>query len=302
MTARVTVLMTAYNRERYIGAAIESVLAQTYKDFELVVVDDASTDATVETAREYAARDPRVSVVVNERNLGDYPNRNHAFGYVNTPLFKYHDSDDVMYPHCLETMVAALDGHADADFALTTSRPWAGGPCPMLLTPWMCYAREYFGEGMFHLGPACGLFRREAFARLGPFPAEGTISDYFFWMRACRSANVVLVAGDLFWYRRHDGQEIESSAARNDLLRIERAAWDALFDAACPLTGRHLHQARRNRLTGLVRRAASDVLHGDWRFALSRLKAPRVRARDWVRYCGGRRLDLQAGTPSLGDA
>jgi glycosyltransferase involved in cell wall biosynthesis len=294
--------MTAYNRERYIGAAIESVLGQSYPNFELVIVDDASSDATVVTARAYAAGDARVRIVVNERNLGDYPNRNHAFSYVTTPLFKYHDSDDVMYPHCLETMVAAIEAHRDADFALTTSRPWAGGPCPMLLTPWMCYAREYFGEGMFHLGPACALFRREAFERFGPFRYEGTISDYFFWMRTCRTATVVLVAGDLFWYRRHEGQELQSSAAHDSLLRVERAAWEALFDPACPLTGSDLQQARRNRLTGLVRRSASDVLHGDWRMGLRRLRAPRVRARDWVRYFGGRRLDLQAGTPSLGDA
>src|ERR1044071_8428548 len=247
-------------------------------------------------------RDPRVRVIVNERNRGDYPNRNHAFMQARGALVKWHDSDDVMYPHCLATMVSALDEHVDADFALTTSRPWAGGPCPMLLTPWMCYAREYLGEGMFHLGPACGLFRRETFERFGPFPAEGTISDYFFWMRTCRSATVVLVAGDLFWYRRHEGQELQSAAARRDQLRIERAAWDALFDPSCPLSGAVLEQARRNRLTGLVRRAVSDVLHGDWRLGGARLGAARVKPVDWMRYLGGRRLDLQAGTPSLGDA
>jgi glycosyltransferase involved in cell wall biosynthesis len=302
VTPRVTVLITAYNRERYIDDAIESVLAQTFQDFEIVVVDDASSDATVERARAHARRDSRVRVVVNERNLGDYPNRNHAFTYVRGALFKYHDSDDVMYPHCLETMVAALDAEPSADFALTTSRPWAGGPCPMRLTPWMCYAREYLGEGMFHLGPACGLFRRETFARFGPFPAEGTISDYFFWMRTCRQATVVLVAGDLFWYRRHDGQELHSAAARRDHLRIERAAWEALFDPACPLEGAALEQARRNRVTGLVRRAAADVLQGDWRLGLARVGAARVKPGEWLRYLGGRRLDLQAGTPSLGDA
>src|SRR5205823_6563013 len=67
----VTVLLTAYNRERYIRAAIESVLAQTFTDFELIVSDDRSHDATVAAAEEYARRDPRIRIVVNERNLGD---------------------------------------------------------------------------------------------------------------------------------------------------------------------------------------------------------------------------------------
>src|SRR6185369_13268101 len=72
----VSVLMTAYNREKYVAAAIESVLAQRFTDFELIVVDDRSSDRTLEIAKEYEARDSRVRVFANERNLGDYPNRN----------------------------------------------------------------------------------------------------------------------------------------------------------------------------------------------------------------------------------
>src|SRR5690349_21051330 len=100
MTPKISVLMTAYNRASYIGAAIESVLAQTERDFELVVVDDRSTDDTVAVASAYLS-DPRVRIARNERNLGDYPNRNHAATLARGRFIKYHDSDDVMYPHCL---------------------------------------------------------------------------------------------------------------------------------------------------------------------------------------------------------
>ncbi len=298
-TPIVSVLMTAFNRQRYIAAAIESVLGQTFADFELVIVDDASGDSTAAVAREYEARDSRVRVVVNERNLGDYPNRNHAATLARGEFLKYHDSDDVMYPHCLQTMVQALAAEPRADFALTTSRAWAGGPTPMLLSPHMCYAREFLGEGMFHGGPACALFRREAFARLGPFPLRGTISDYHFWLQACRQAHVLLVAGDLFWYRVHDGQSLLSPAGRRDQLAQERAAWDALFHADCPLDQTEREQARRNRLTGLARRAVRDALSGDPAFAWRRLCAATVHPRDWMRYCGGRRVDPSAGTPGL---
>src|SRR5207245_7643788 len=74
----VSVLMTAYNREQYIASSIESVLVQTFDDLELVIVDDGSTDGTVEIARHFARQDPRVRVDVNDRNLGDYANRNRA--------------------------------------------------------------------------------------------------------------------------------------------------------------------------------------------------------------------------------
>jgi hypothetical protein len=204
-----------------------------------------------------------------------------------------------MYPHCLDTMVQALAAEPRADFALTTSRAWAGGPVPMLLTPRLCYAREYLGEGIFHGGPACALFRREAFERLGPFPLQGTISDFHFWLQACRRANVLLVAGDLFWYRVHAGQSMLSEAGRRDRLAHEHVAWAALSHPDCPLRGDELEQARRNRLTGVVRRALRDVLTGDPRFAWQRLRATGAGPRDWMRYVGRRRIDRRAGTPAI---
>jgi glycosyltransferase involved in cell wall biosynthesis len=69
----ISVLMTAFNREKYIGYAIESVLASTYEDFELIIVDDCSTDSTVQIARRYELKDSRIKVFENTVNLGDYP-------------------------------------------------------------------------------------------------------------------------------------------------------------------------------------------------------------------------------------
>src|SRR5262249_23558181 len=141
----VSVLMTAYNREAFIAEAIDSVLAQTFSDFELIVSDDGSHDGTVRIAGEYARRDPRVRGSMNATTLGDYPNRRHAASLARGAYLKYHDSDDVMYPHCLETMVRALEKEPSAAFALSGSQHWPGGPCPMLLTPRLAYEREFLG-------------------------------------------------------------------------------------------------------------------------------------------------------------
>ncbi len=65
----VSVLMTAYNREKYIAEAIESVLQSTYKNFELIIVDDCSTDNTVSIATDFQQQDKRTSVQINEKNL-----------------------------------------------------------------------------------------------------------------------------------------------------------------------------------------------------------------------------------------
>src|SRR5438309_1057271 len=94
----VSILMTSYNRERYIAEAIESALKSTYTEFELIIVDDGSKDRTVEIARSFESKDKRVKVYVNEHNLGDYPNRNRAAGYATGKYIKYLDADDMIYP------------------------------------------------------------------------------------------------------------------------------------------------------------------------------------------------------------
>src|SRR4029079_3881463 len=199
----VSVLLTAYNREEYISASIESVLAQSCGDFELIITDDRSSDGTLAIARDYQRRDSRVRVHANERSLGDYGNRNYAASLARGEFLKFHDSDDVMYPHCLEVMVRYLAGAPSAAFALSAHRAWAGAPCPIVSTPYLSYQREFLGFGMFNQGPANALFRAEAFNRLGGFADRGPHSDLAFWLRVCRSVNVLLIPADLYWYRVH---------------------------------------------------------------------------------------------------
>ena len=74
--------------------AIESVLASSYSNFELIIVDDGSSDSTVSIARKYEVEDNRVKLYVNKKNLGDYPNRNYAATLAKGHYLKYLDSDD----------------------------------------------------------------------------------------------------------------------------------------------------------------------------------------------------------------
>ena len=87
--ALVSVLMTSFNRDKYIAEAIDSVLASTYQNWELIIVDDCSKDKTVEIAKSYEAKDNRIKVYVNKKNLGDYPNRNKAASYAKGKYIKY---------------------------------------------------------------------------------------------------------------------------------------------------------------------------------------------------------------------
>ena len=294
-----TVVVTCYNRERYLGTSVESVLKSRFTDFELLVLDDASTDGSVELARAYARDDDRIRVVANETNLGDYRNRNRALELVETPLLKYHDSDDVMYPHCLDTMVEALRDTPTAGFAMSAGRSWSGGPCPMVLTPRLAYLREYLGGGLFHCGPSGALFRTAVLRELGGFPERGAASDFVFWVRACAVTPVVLVPADLFWYRVHPGQEIASEGSLRAYASADGEAWRALLSERCPLAGEELRRAKRSCTRRLLRQTWHDLRDGKWSLIATRLRSSGIRPGDFMRYPPKRDFDPNAGSPSV---
>lgn len=293
----VSVLMTAYNRAAFIDAAIESVLGQTFTDFELIVVDDRSTDDTVARARAHAARDPRIRVEVNDRNLGDYPNRNRAALLARGRYLKYHDSDDVMYPHCLQAMVWALEAAPEAAVALSRGMAWQGTAAPMRLTPRMTYQREFFGSRMFMCGPGGALIRAEAFRESGGFEDHGAASDYVFWLTLCARQPVVLAPADLFWYRVHDGQSLTAPEASRQYARAATRAWAALSAPECPLTPEERERARRHHACDVAREAWKSLRAGDFGLALYRLRHGGPSTGEWLRYLRPARRDRFAGTP-----
>jgi GT2 family glycosyltransferase len=107
MTApTVSVVLPAYNALRYVGAAIDSVLQQTFTDFELLIVDDGSTDGTRDTIRSY--RDPRIIVIEHDRNRGLPAGLNHALAIARGEYIARQDADDVSEPNRLHDQVAFL--------------------------------------------------------------------------------------------------------------------------------------------------------------------------------------------------
>lgn len=106
---RVSVGLPVHNGAAYLGAAIESVLAQTFEDLELVITDNASTDGTSKIAGRYRRADARVVVHRNERNLGAARNFNLAFQLSRAPLFRWMAADDLLEPSCIERCVEILE-------------------------------------------------------------------------------------------------------------------------------------------------------------------------------------------------
>lgn len=115
----VTVGVPVYNGERYLARALDSLLAQTFVDFEIVICDNCSEDATAEISADYSDRDPRVRFHRNPENLGLVGNFNRAFELARGTYFKWATHDDWHACHSLELTVGALEARPDASLCGT---------------------------------------------------------------------------------------------------------------------------------------------------------------------------------------
>jgi glycosyltransferase involved in cell wall biosynthesis len=203
----VSVLMTAYNREKYIGEAIESVLASTLHDFELIIVDDCSKDNTVMIARNYAANDSRIKVFINDVNLGDYPNRNRAASYAKGKYLKYLDSDDSIFPFGLEYCVGQMEKCNDACLGIylvnhnITEEPY-------IMSSKRVIREHFFKKPYLNIGPSGTIIRRECFESNKRFDTRFKMaSDNYFNLQMALKGSVIFLTKDFFHYRVHEGQE-----------------------------------------------------------------------------------------------
>ena len=112
-TPQVSILIGAYNEEGRIGLTIDSVLQQTFVAWELIVVDDCSSDGTFTLLSQYAEQDPRISVYQNSYNQGVSRSMNFALHHAQAPLIARIDGDDEMLPDRLSAQVAFMNAHPE---------------------------------------------------------------------------------------------------------------------------------------------------------------------------------------------
>ncbi|MFT3679145.1 MAG: glycosyltransferase family 2 protein [Ferruginibacter sp.] len=255
----VSVLMTAYNREKYITEAIESVLSSTYTNFELIIVDDGSTDNTVKIANAYAAKDSRIRVYQNEKNLGDYVNRNKAASYSAARYIKYLDSDDRMYPYGLQEMVNGMEQFPGAGFGLS-SMPQLDKHYPLCIEPHEIYKEHFEGFGHFDRAPGSAIINREAFNSVGGFTGKRMIGDYELWFTLARTFSLVKLQRDLVWDRIHPDQERQTDYAKR-YAALKKEIFDtALAHAGCPLSAEEKKKYTQEKMITRSKRIVKKIL------------------------------------------
>ncbi|MDH7911518.1 glycosyltransferase family 2 protein [Winogradskyella sp. SYSU M77433] len=240
----VSVLMTVYNREKYIAEAIESVIASTYKNWELIIVDDQSKDNSVAIAKSYAQKDTRIKIHINDVNLGDYPNRNQAARYANGKYLKYLDADDIIYPFGLEQLVFYMEKFPESAYGLCSLSQDKQNIYPFMLGPREAYYRHYFEFPIFHKAPLSAIIKKVDFDEVGGFTGKQHLGDFEMWHILSKSKNVVLMPQGLVWYREHDDQQMNDN--RTDpyvpfkyLLLSE----EMLKSNSCPLSAKEADKA-----------------------------------------------------------
>ena len=208
-TVLVSVIMTAYNREEFIGEAIQSVLSSTYKNFELIIVDDCSADSTVEIVTGFQLKDDRIRLYVNEKNLGQFANRNKAASYATGEYIKFFDSDDVMKNDLLQKTMMAMMAFPNASLGIECT--WPEIPVkslPVVFTSREAYINHFFkGNDFLHFGPSSTVIKKNMFDKCGGFDEQiGILADTLLMLKLAAKSPVVAYQPNLFYWRRHDGQ------------------------------------------------------------------------------------------------
>ncbi len=247
-TVLISVLMTAYNRQQFIAEAIESVINSTYNHWELIIVDDGSKDQTVEIAETYRQKDSRIRLYVNEKNLGDYPNRNRAASYAKGGYLLYVDSDDTLRPDTLEMLAMVVHQFPQLKFASYTPLKITE---PVLMDAAASIRKHFFETPVLMHGPVAMFINKSFFEELKGFPEKyGPANDMYFNLKAAVSTGVLALPFELVNYRRHEGQEINDHYAYlfNNYCYLE----DALSELDLPLSAsekRYLHYKNKRRFS-----------------------------------------------------
>ncbi len=259
-SAAITVLVTVYNREQYVAESIRSILSSRFTDFELVIVDDASVDSSFEVAQQAVGGDSRARLFRNDRNLGQFQNRNAAASYATGKYIKFLDSDDILYPYSLSIMHDAMESRPTASHAICHSVRDDSQPYPQLLTPLEAYSRQFLGRGCMSAGPSSSIIRRDRFLEVGGYRTCGVASDIDLWFRMSALWDTVLMQPSLVWWRRHEGQAFSDFTAEIDYIRGDFSiSSDAIASNDCPFGAedrlRAASRLRRNTARRLLRLA-----------------------------------------------
>lgn len=203
MDSLISIVLPIYNGEKYMRISIDSVLAQTYMNWELLIIDDGSTDHTAAIAQEYVSKDSRIHYYKNPENMRLPKTLNRGFSLSKGDFFTWTSDDNFYYPTALETMCHALQ-QQKREFVFASCDVVNGDgnvvECIMV--------SDNAKKAIVGTNPvgACFLYSRKVYETVGEYDPEMTlVEDFDYWQRICAKYEPVCIPEKLYAYRWHDG-------------------------------------------------------------------------------------------------
>jgi glycosyltransferase involved in cell wall biosynthesis len=210
----VTVAMVTYKSAPYVRMAIESVLASSYTNFELIISDDCSPDNTWDFICEY--KDPRIRASRNEKNIGEYPNRNKCIDLAQGGYLIFVDGDDYLFPDALAKCIDYANQFPEFGFILASTGK-KSMIYPTLLEPKNCLKIHFFIEPLFNHSFLQAFFKTELL-RESNITNDYISGDYHLFLKLASKYNLLLINAPLGWWRVHDQQSSNKLIGVNAIL------------------------------------------------------------------------------------
>lgn len=204
---KVTVVLPVYNGEANVDKAIVSVLEQTYKNLELIIVNDCSTDGTINILEKYAKQDSRIKIVNNQVNLKLPRTLNVGFAQATGEYYTWTSDDNLYKRNAIEKMVEALEINSDFDMVYADYTNIDADDCTVseayLAEPEQLLSGNVIG--------ACFLYTKEIAKKVGEYdPNLFLAEDYDYWIRIWRMGKILHIDDNLYYYRCHAGSLTET--------------------------------------------------------------------------------------------
>lgn len=206
-TPKISVLMSAYNSEKYVAEAIESILNQTFKDFEFIIVNDGSTDKTAEIIAQYAKSDKRIKFIDNKNNAGIVAALNQGLDFCNGEYIARMDSDDISLPERFAKQVKYMDGHPECGACSTWAEKFGPNITKDRILTYMPTVKllDFVLYGDRVLNPGSMVRRSVLVENNIKYKSEYKYAeDYAFWVEVCKHAEIHNLQEILLKYRWHN--------------------------------------------------------------------------------------------------
>lgn len=198
----VSIVLPVYNGEKCLSQSIESVLSQTYKNIELIIVNDCSTDNSQQIAEEWAYKDNRVKVVINEQNQKLPESLNIGFRNASGDYFTWTSDDNYYRDTAIEEMVSFLESRQDVDLVYCDFEKIDGN------SKFLSYLKvDSDPRNLIKLNTvgACFLYRKEIALKVGEYDKNKfLVEDYDYWLRIGLTGKIAALNKNLYTYRSHE--------------------------------------------------------------------------------------------------